>query len=487
MKSILKATAVLSSVSVVNILVGLVSAKVNAVLLGPAGIGYMGLLQSLLALTAMFAGMGVGTGLVRAGAQALAADDRRQLAAVRAGAWLLCWTLGGAGVVLLVLFRTPVSRLMLGGAEHGGAVVLVGAALLLTLAAGVQTSVLNAHHRITDLARVGVLNSLVGVPLGLLVIWRWRGAGIAPAVLVGCAVNCAVAYYYMRARTPAQRVALTRQEVWTAARSLLGFGVPFTGSMLVGAGVLTLIPVLVLHALSREAVGYYRAAATISVTYLGFLITAMGQDYYPRAAALSDQPEALVRLVNEQLRFVLLVAGPVILVMLALVPYLVPLVYSPQFVPASNLLEWQLIGDLFKFSSWTMAMIILTRMGSTTFFYTELLGGTLTLATSWFGLRWFGLEGLGISFLLTTMVYFCACLLILRRNLGLRWTTENKLLFLLLVLTTLIVRALPYIGLAWLRTPVALVCAVLFGLSSLYVIWGEVGGLKGLVAWRRAA
>ncbi len=95
MKSILKATTVLSSVWAVSILTGLVSAKVNAMLLGPAGIGYLGLLQGLLILSAIIAGMGVGASIVRAIAKALAEDDERQVAALRGGAWLLCW--GGGG------------------------------------------------------------------------------------------------------------------------------------------------------------------------------------------------------------------------------------------------------------------------------------------------------------------------------------------------------------------------------------------------------
>lgn len=487
MKSILKATAVLSSVSLVNILIGLVSAKVNAVLLGPRGVGYMGLLQSLLTLSVIIAGMGVGTGLVRAGAKVLADGDERQVAALRSGAWLLSWTLGGLALLLLVIFRLPLSRLMLGGPEHTGAVMLMGAALVLSLAATVQSSILNAHHRIADLARVGVLSSLLSMPLTLFIIWRWRAQGIALAVLAGCVVNWAVSYYFLRGRVPAPRLTPQRHEVFAAARSLLSFGGPFMASTLVGTGVLVCMPVLVLHTLSREDVGFYRAASAISISYLGVLLTAMGQDYYPRVSAVIDQPAALGQLVNDQLRLVLLLSGPVILGMLALVPYLVPLIYSAQFIPASSLLEWQLIGDLFKFSSWTMAMIVLTRMGSKTFFWLELLGGTLGLVTGWFGMRWLGLEGLGIGFMLSAMVYFCVCLLILRRNIGLRWTMENKLVFLLLVLTTLIVRALPYLGMEKLRTPVALAFAVLFGLGSLYTIWGEVGGLRGLVAWRGRA
>src|SRR2546421_7189606 len=116
MKSILKATAILSSGSLVSILVGLVSAKFSALLLGPSGVGYMGLLQSTLSLVVLVAGMGgISAGLVRAGARARAEENIRQEAALRSGAWMLCWCLGGLAVVLIFVLRGPLSRVMLGG------------------------------------------------------------------------------------------------------------------------------------------------------------------------------------------------------------------------------------------------------------------------------------------------------------------------------------------------------------------------------------
>jgi PST family polysaccharide transporter len=273
--------------------------------------------------------------------------------------------------------------------------------------------------------------------------------------------------------------------VLSAAGALLRFGVPFTASMAVGAGVLMIMPVLVLHALGPASVGFYRAAATISVNYLGFLLASMAQDYYPRVSAASDQPARLNELINDQLRLVLLLGGPIILGALALVPYLLPIIYSRQFAPAGELLEWQLIGDLFKLSTWTMSFVILARLGGITFFWTELIGGSVLLVSSWFGMRWLGLGGLGIGF---TIMAASACLvswLVLRNDLGLRWSRVNKMLFWTFAAAMALVRALPYLGAGDLRTPVALTLAVLLGSLSAYLIWGEVGGWQGLLAWRK--
>jgi PST family polysaccharide transporter len=288
----------------------------------------------------------------------------------------------------------------------------------------------------------------------------------------------------MRARVPAPSHRPTRREVIAAARALLGFGAPYAASMVAGAGVLMIVPVMVLAQIGGAEVGFYRAAAAISINYMGVLIAAMAQDYYPRVSAVHDQPEALARLINDQLRLVLLLGGPAILATLALVPFLLPLVYSSQFAPAGELLEWQLIGDLFKFSGWTMSFVILARMSGKAFFLTELFGGALLLLGSWLGMRWFGLAGLGMAFMIAAIASCALAWLVLRRNMGMRWSGQNKLLFLTFALAMIVVRVLPQIGLIALRTPVALALAMLLGGLSLYLIWGEVGGWKGLLAWR---
>ena len=75
MKSSFRATALLSSSSIVSILVSLASAKVMALCIQPEGYGYYGLLQSFVAVASLLAGMGMATGLVRIGAGAVTRNE----------------------------------------------------------------------------------------------------------------------------------------------------------------------------------------------------------------------------------------------------------------------------------------------------------------------------------------------------------------------------------------------------------------------------
>ena len=60
-RQILRSTSIIGGASVINILIGLVRVKVAAVLLGPAGVGLMGLFSNLIATAANVAALGMGT------------------------------------------------------------------------------------------------------------------------------------------------------------------------------------------------------------------------------------------------------------------------------------------------------------------------------------------------------------------------------------------------------------------------------------------
>jgi len=472
LKSALRNTFTLSKSSLAVIVVGVISAKIWAVLVGPVGVGRYGLLQGLLAICGLLASAGIGVGLVREGASALANQNQDRVDALRRAARLLLIGTGGLAILLLVLFRLRISEWVLGGPEHATEVLLVGVALLFTLGLGLFSSTLNAHHRVKALASLAIAQSLIGASAGWLMIWLWGQQGIAPAIICTAASGCLLAYYFMRKEigTPARP---TTPQVRAAASTLLRFGLPYTASMLVGTGVQLLLPIMVLHLLGQVSVGYYQAAVSISVGYLGFLLTAMAQDYYPRVSAVKDQPQALIKLINEQHRLLMLLATPVVLGLLALVSQVVPLLLSQQFMPTVELLEWQLIGVLLKFSSWTMAFVILARSRGSTYFITELIAGVTTVGATWLAVRWFGLAGLGIGYVVTYLVYYLVVWLITRRDLRLRWTRSNSGLLLGAIAAALLLLWLPAVGLGWLRIPVGLCLATISTLGSAALIRKE--------------
>lgn len=72
---ILKSSSIIGAASVIRILVGLLRTKVAAVLLGPAGVGLIGLFQILMATASTVCAVGFGSVGTRQIAEANGSDD----------------------------------------------------------------------------------------------------------------------------------------------------------------------------------------------------------------------------------------------------------------------------------------------------------------------------------------------------------------------------------------------------------------------------
>ena len=476
-QSILRSTAVLGMSSVGTILIGLVTSKAWAVLTGPAGVGFLGLMQGLLTTLTLVASLGVGTALVRKGALALAQGDELHFAALRKGAWLIFWVMAALVLTILFLFRHSITRTALGSHGQEADIVVIGVALVFTLAVAVQNGLLNAHHRVNALAASNVISSVLAASVSLSLAWRYGIGGIGPSILTGAVIVWAVSRFFLwrELRTSIQ---VARQKAQSAALDLARFGAPYTLSTFFGAGVQNLIPFFINARLGQDNVGYYRASSVIAVNYLAFLLNSMAQDYYPRISAVSDKPSEMVSLVNQQFRLSMLLGAPMVMAFLALAPFIIPIINTAKFAPAAEILEWQLIGDLFKLTAWSMGFVILARSSARMYFFTEAIGGLMMMGMTWVAMDWMGLQGIGFAFLATSCLHCLAVWIVVRREIDFRWTVENLRLLAAVLMMAGAIRILPYVGLVHVRTPVSLIMTVLLASYSASQLWRETRSSK---------
>jgi PST family polysaccharide transporter len=426
MNPLLRAAAILGSSSLASVAAGLAAAKLYAVLVGPAGVGRIGLVQSIQGLGVLVCGCGLGAAVVHFGARAHAEGGEARWQLLSAAAARFAWILGGLGAAIAALARHPIGASALGDAARAGDVVLAGAALAFNLACDVDVSLLNARQRLRALAAAGILRSVLGAAASVAVVATLGIEGAAAAVLAGAAAGWA-AVRILRGRILAGTSApASWRETGRCAAELLRYGAPLSASRLAASGVPYLLPILVLHALGPEEVGLYRAAAAISVHYLGFLLAALAQDYFPRLSAVRDDPDALRGMVQAQMRVVFLLGMPVLLLALAAAPFLVPLLYSDAFAPAAPLLAALLVGDVPRFAAWTLGYLLMATASNRLYLALQLFTGANVLGLSWLGLQAFGLVGLGVGSSLAYAVHLAAAAWLARRSIGALWTVELR-------------------------------------------------------------
>ena len=478
-RQILRSSSIIGGASVVNILVGLLRTKVAAVLLGPAGVGIIGLLQSLMVTASAVSALGFGTVGTRQVAEAAGSNDEVAMAQARRALFWGTILLALVGASIFWLLRNVLAQKVFGDTAYSGSVGWLALGVALGVIAGSQIALLNGLRRVGDIARVSILSAVLSTAIGIVSVWQWGSRGILAFVLAAPAASFIFGLWFA---TRVPRIVAPD----TPLRSLFGqwsvmarLGTSF---MLAGLAVAVghlLVRTMVQRELGPEALGHFQAAWMISMTYIGFVLSAMGTDYYPRLTATIKDHSATNRLVNEQTEVALLLAGPVFLGMLGFAPWVIEVLYSSQFGDAVAVLRWQILGDLIKVAGWPMGFIILAAGDGRAFMLVDIISISVFAILTWIGLPIVGIEATGMSFLAMYMVYLPVVFILGRRRTGFLWQRRVAVLFLVLFATA----ALVFVIGAWSSLAGALIgflTATVLGIYG-FVRLGEVADPNGLI------
>jgi antigen flippase len=435
---ILKSSVLIGGSSVLNIGIGIVRTKAMAVLLGPAGFGLMGLYGSIADLAVSIAGMGVNSSGVRQIAEAAGSGDAKRIARTVTVLRRTAVLLGILGAGLLVVFCRQVSALTFGTDQHAGAVALLSLAVLFRLVAAGQGALVQGMRRIADLAKMGVLGALFGTMISIPMVYFLREEGVVPSLVCVAAMSIVTSWWYSR-KVRIHPPAMTVSEVRHEAASLLKLGFAFMASGFLVMGAAYAVRIIVVRNVGLEAAGYYSSAWTLGGLYVGYILQAMGADFYPRLVGAANDNARCNRLVNEQAEVSLLLAGPGIIATLTFAPLVIALLYSAKFAEAVEILRWICLGMALQVVTWPMGFIIVAKNRQLIFLGADLAWTAVNVGLAWLCVGRFGVTGAGIAFFGSYVFHGLLIYPIVRLLSGFRWSAANRktgLLFLSLIAMT---------------------------------------------------
>lgn len=417
---ILKSSSIIGGAYGLNYLIGMVRTKLVAVLLGPSGVGLVGLYISATSLVGTITGLGLGSSGVREVAEACSTGDAKRVARSVKTLRRACFVSGVLGWLVSIAFSYPLSLWAFDSGERAWAMALLGASLLFGVIASGQTALLQGSRRISDLARLNVVSVLASTTFAL-AVYAWLGEkGIVP-VLIGTALsNLGFSWWFAR-RVPIAQLEMGWAETWRQSKRLVGLGLAFMWSGLLAAAGALAIRAIIVRELGIDANGIYQAAWGISGMFAGFILSAMSTDFYPRITAASSDHREVNRLVNEQTEIGILLALPGLLGTLTFAPWIMHIFYSARFLPGAELLPWFILGIFGQVLSWPMSFALIATRATRWYVFVESVANIMRLSLSIVLLRYLGLWGTALAVPLLYIVYTLLLLLICRRLTGFRW------------------------------------------------------------------
>lgn len=436
-QSMLKATTLFGGVQVANILMALLRSKFIALFIGPAGMGIASLLMATLNVVLAVTNLGLdrsGVKEIAAFEDAASIDQKNVLSVLKT----LFTITAVIGVVLMVITAPWISLWTFGDSHYATHIRALSLALLFKQLTQSTLTRLQGLRALKGLAKANVWGNFLALIVTIPLYYYWKIEAIVPAIILSALVSFAVAQIVDSRRK--QPINLIRPlKAWREGTAMIRLGLMLSISsivtLLVGYGMQLFISGIG----GLAQVGLYNAGFLILNTYVGLIFTAMGTDYFPRLSAVGEDLGKTKIIVGNQAEMATLLMLPIIVVFLALAPWIITVLYTVEFEAVVPLVRWGILGMLFKAVSFSLGYVIIARGDSNLFLRTTLSFNLILFSVNALGYYYWGLSGLGISFLIYYIIHFFSLIVIVNWRYGLELSRGLYFIFLLGLLLCLLV------------------------------------------------
>lgn len=404
-RQILKATSIFGGVQATKIFFAVISSKVIALLLGPAGMGLIGLFNSTIGFLSGLTNFGLGTSAVKDIAAANATKNEIRIARIVKVLRRWVWITGLLGVLVTIMFSPWLSQVTFGNKNYTFAFVWLSITLLFQQISSGQLAFLQGMRKLKHLASASVTGSFIGLALSVPIYYFFRINGIVPALILNSLTAMLLSWYFA-GKVELQSVNVSRARTIAEGKEMLkmGFVISITGLFVLASSYI--VRVYINRVGGVDEVGLYSAGFMIINTYVGLVFTAMSTDYYPRLASVAADVNKTNIAINQQAEIAILILAPILALFIIFIKGILILFYSTKFIDVGGMIQWASLGMFFKAISWSIAFVFLAKGASKLFFWNELIANIYMLTFNIIGFRYFGLNGLGISFLVGYVLYF---------------------------------------------------------------------------------
>lgn len=402
----------LTSIStLVRMLTGLVSVKVVASIIGPAGVALVGQLNNFATIA-----LGASSGFINNGVVKYVAEYREN-------SNLLTNSLSTAlritvvcsvvcGLAMIILSKQLSSLLML-TTEYSYVFIIFGFSILLYALNNLLASVINGFKEFKKYVWISIAGSIFGVAytVALVVLWQLPGALIAAVTFQS--IMLFISLFMLRKaqwlnwdnfKEKISKLFLHKYSGFALMTLVSTICVPLTQLFLRGYAMTQI---------SEIEAGWWEGMNRISNMYLMVITSSFSVYYLPRLSEITDRVELRHEIIKAYKVIVpMLLIGFVLIYFLRL--FIIHLLFTPEFLPMSKLFAWQLAGDFFKICSWLLAFLMVAKAMTKLYVTTEIVFAISYVALSLLFVHANGIVGLCQGYMINYILYFGVMLLIFR-------------------------------------------------------------------------
>ncbi|MDR2407072.1 MAG: oligosaccharide flippase family protein [Bacteroidales bacterium] len=400
----IKGTSLFGGVQVFIIITGMIKTKIVAVLLGPDGMGFMGLLTSTVNLISTYTNCGLATSAVReiAASNSLRQDNKvsKTICALKR----IIWFTGSAGALVCAILSPLWSYMCFNNYNYWGLFVILSISVLLTQLTLGRNAILQGLRKYRYMAHSNIKGNVVGLIFIIPLYYIWKMNAIVPCMIVASAIAFIWANYYSK-KAFNNKIKLSNKEVFIEGKDMMKMGLFISFQGILSISCAYILRIFISNIGSVAEVGLYTAAFTVTNNYIGLILNAMGTEYFPRLSGVSHDSKAFNNTINQQIEICLLLIAPIIPIFIIFINLIIKLFYSSEFLSIEGMLYWIILTMFLRAPSWAIVFSLLAKGNTKLLLFNELIAKIYTISLDLIFYYNWGLTGLGISFMIGYILY----------------------------------------------------------------------------------
>ena len=392
---ILKYTGIFGGVQGLVILIGLVRNKFMALLLGAGGMGFNALLTSVQNFASQCTNLGISFGAVPRLSEYFE-QQRAELVEYYIQVVRL-WSMIAAvlGCLFCVVVSPLINDLSFTWGNHTLHYAMLGVSVAMIAISGGETAILKATRRLGSLARVQIYTTVASVFLSIPLYYFFRHSGVVPAIVLIAAAGMLVTIGYSYRLYPL-KMQFNKKQLKNGA-SMIRLGLAFVIAAAIGSASEMLIRAYLNVEGGLDFVGLYNIGFMLTITYAGMVFSAMESDYFPRLSGVCKDIVKTNETVNKQIEVSLLLLSPMLVALIMILPVLVPILFSREFIPVVGMAQVAVLAMYFKVLTMPVAYITLARSLSLSYLLLETSYFVVLVLAVMIGFQQWGLWGTGLA------------------------------------------------------------------------------------------
>jgi enterobacterial common antigen flippase len=391
---------------------GIISTKIFAVYLGTDGVGFLSTLRQIRNTGFSLAGMSGEAALV----QGIASNNKQKKEIFIKTIFILYIFSTVIFGIIYLLFAPTISKYLFNSSSVESIVLVKWMIIPIALFVFVSffKSILNGYKMIGPLAITTVIGSattaLLAYPASSYIKSGNNIAFIFMMTLTSFFTMLMILFFLYKESCLSWLLSEWKLKKWAVKRFyLISFSMMITG--FAHSGTLLLIKGWITQKWDISSVGIFDVSWTISMIYIGLITKSFSTYYLPSLSEIIDTETRIV-FIRKVFRLVILLLVPAVVFIVVTKNMIVNLLYSSEFIVATPIIRWMLIGDYFKVSSWVLTFPMIAYSNMKIFIISGLLWWVTFGLLSYISIIYFNsLEGVGLVYLLLYAIYFCFSLI----------------------------------------------------------------------------